>query len=628
MPNRLAMILVVLLIAVSASIRLPNLDFPASGWRQEQTVNTAYWLQQEPVSLFKYQTPLFGPPWRLPLEFPTYQAVSAMLASILHIDIDFACRLAAFLFFYLSAFFLYRLCRLMFDQRLISIIILLVYLWLPYNIKLSTEPLIDCAALAFALGYLYFIARWLNNPGSVVMIIAGVVFGALGYLTKITTMPIVVLPAACLIIRDMINRGFTADSLRTILVFIRKQWGYVIRLAIVIIAPLLAGYAWAIYSDHVRSASPFTNFLATKAMHSWNYGTWEQKTDYGNWMQWLTYIHSYFLPNILIILPVAALAWFYRYKERSRDFVASTIVASLMTIFVFFNLYRHDYYYVAISAFMAVVAGFGAFSLYEYFLKGKPWLIALTMIAFCFPVMWGTGEIIKHEASLIKIKSDYYKCLPFYERLRGVTAPDHLVVSVQGDWIPILLNQSRRKGLIIFEGNYIRAKPYLENMLKRNPFTTVIGDPNDYKTKDILSYWKYKLVVTPGLFKVSDQSFISPLARLIYEGGPYDPVPGGEPYNDKWISLIGTIPKNDSYVVAIEYRTEGNAAPYVIFKSDDKDHPYPLHQNLNMAPEGRKMEISFYLSKVGPNPAIILRNGAGAGMFIVTKLKIYNVSTK
>src|SRR5882757_9798087 len=41
-------------------------------FRQLQTAISAHWLKQDGFRL-NYETPLFGPPWSIPMEFPVYQ---------------------------------------------------------------------------------------------------------------------------------------------------------------------------------------------------------------------------------------------------------------------------------------------------------------------------------------------------------------------------------------------------------------------------------------------------------------------------------------------------------------------------------------------------------------------------
>ena len=129
-------------------------------WRPAQTLITTFWLKQEGISLFSYQTPLFGSPWRVPFEFPLYQAVSAIVSNVFSINIITASHLTSLLVFYISAFFLLLICYNFFQELFTSCVIFSVYLWLPYNFIYSNEILIDYLALALALGFIFFIIKY------------------------------------------------------------------------------------------------------------------------------------------------------------------------------------------------------------------------------------------------------------------------------------------------------------------------------------------------------------------------------------------------------------------------------------------------------------------------------------
>lgn len=58
---------------------LPILD--AHAFRQTQTALTSYWFVQEGFKL-DYITPVLGPPWEIPLEFPLYQWIAAALHQV------------------------------------------------------------------------------------------------------------------------------------------------------------------------------------------------------------------------------------------------------------------------------------------------------------------------------------------------------------------------------------------------------------------------------------------------------------------------------------------------------------------------------------------------------------------
>lgn len=136
-------ILGIISIILSFAVRIPGLYNKSHEWRPLQTEMTSYWFVKDGINLINYQTPIFGPPWGIPFEFPLFQAIAAVIAKTGLFNLEFASRLTALLCFYLSVLFLYLLCKKIFRDNVTSFAIITFYLWLPYNIHYSTQPLID-----------------------------------------------------------------------------------------------------------------------------------------------------------------------------------------------------------------------------------------------------------------------------------------------------------------------------------------------------------------------------------------------------------------------------------------------------------------------------------------------------
>lgn len=66
-------------------------------FRQTQTALTAYWFVKNGFSL-AYETPVGGPPWSIPFEFPVYQYIVALASQITNNSLDATGRAVSFLF--------------------------------------------------------------------------------------------------------------------------------------------------------------------------------------------------------------------------------------------------------------------------------------------------------------------------------------------------------------------------------------------------------------------------------------------------------------------------------------------------------------------------------------------------
>src|SRR5262245_48647987 len=104
-------VLWILSLVLSLLVRVPGLFSSSYWWRAHQTEITAYWFEKEGIHFLNYQTPIYGPPWQIPFEFPLFQATAALISKIGIGNIGLACRLAALLYFYLTAVILFFLCK-------------------------------------------------------------------------------------------------------------------------------------------------------------------------------------------------------------------------------------------------------------------------------------------------------------------------------------------------------------------------------------------------------------------------------------------------------------------------------------------------------------------------------------
>ncbi len=613
---------------VSIIIRIPNVGYPAYGFRQGQTAISAYWFQQEGISLLKYQTPLFGPPWRMPLEFPIFQATAVLIAKVFHVkEIDVACRVTALLYFYLSAIFLYLLCGAYFTRRGVSTVVTIVYMFLPYTIKFSTEPLIDYAALAFALGYLYFLARWFDNIPEWPSLFMATLLGSLGYLVKITTMPVVIVTAGFLLLRSLAQRGLldwhlpTSDMKHIVV----RERVLLASVPVAFAVPALAGYTWVIYTDRVKAASPFTAWLTSQALSTWNYGTWEDKTDPRHWMSWLAMLRAYFMPNVFLVFAIVGVLCVYKYSTKSRDLVGSSILGVLLTMFIFFNLYRHDYYYIALSASVSIVTGLGIYQLLDNASHWNLWWQVFLLIGIAYSGMAGVQEVTRNRIYL----ADTYKMAPFSgateasRKAISLTPPEEFIVSVQGSWDASTLYAMRRKGFIWTGERNATQKTALCEMLTHEKFSTLIGDPGDAHTQEALTCWKYHLLAMPLFSKVSDSTFLSNDLAPLYSRGPFVRIEGGSPYAESpWMPLGTSIKGGRPYVLKIKYRATGNAKPFVILWTGNPNSPaFSLPTEVEAGLEERP----FTLKEDCLQPSLILRNFSPNGSYAVEKVDIYEI---
>src|SRR5580704_7828424 len=101
---------ILLLVGFSAGVLAYRWNMPLASphaFRETQTASTVYWMLRGGPWI-NYQTPVMGPPWTIPFEFPTFQWIVGCVAS-LPISLDNAGRLVSWGFLMATAWPIMRL---------------------------------------------------------------------------------------------------------------------------------------------------------------------------------------------------------------------------------------------------------------------------------------------------------------------------------------------------------------------------------------------------------------------------------------------------------------------------------------------------------------------------------------
>jgi hypothetical protein len=246
--------------------------FSINGWkepilghhaqRQTQTAISAYWIAQG-GPLIAYETPLFGPPWSCPMEFPTYQAAVAILSKASGLSIDISGRAISLIFFYLSLPLIYIVTRQLGANIASTYITLSLFLTSPIYLFWSRTMMIESTALFLTLGYLASTLQYIHGNTRKYWWL-GLAFGSLAAVTKITTLA----PALGLIILLLCIQIFIKSRVT------QKTWTLKSSTctALLIILPILCAKIWIRYSDALKIKNPNTAFLSSQSLNNWNFG--------------------------------------------------------------------------------------------------------------------------------------------------------------------------------------------------------------------------------------------------------------------------------------------------------------------------------------------------------------------
>lgn len=167
------------------------------GFRQTQTaISVRYLLGGSPA--LAYETPVLGPPWSIPFEFPLYQWLVAGVVHATGSELDQAGRFVSVAFFLLSLIPGYLILRQLRLSAAASLVVLSLLLISPFYLFWSRTFLIESTALFFGLAYLAASLRAIGG-GRPWLRSAAMLFGILAAAVKITTFAIVLLPVVALI---------------------------------------------------------------------------------------------------------------------------------------------------------------------------------------------------------------------------------------------------------------------------------------------------------------------------------------------------------------------------------------------------------------------------------------------
>ena len=402
-------------------------------FRQFQTAITAYYFQQEGVKL-AYETPVLGPPWSIPMEFPTYQAVVAWLSRATGAPLEQTGRAVGILFFYaaLPAVFLllrqWRIPRPLAWSAVAAVLTTPIYAFYSRTFLIETTAL--CLGLWFLWGFQHGLAghRWVG--GSVALLA-----GMLAALTKVTTFGVVAVPAliaGLVALREALQeRSSRADALRLL------AWSAGLALAIGLVA-----IGWVHYSDALKAANPYAGFLTSGGLKEWNLGTPGQRftAEFWHGIYAITSRHILSEPALLLLFSGLVLltpAW--------RRVALACVACGCSGFLIFSNLYFiHDYDHCASAVFLAAAFGLvaGAVLLDERLPRAMRVLLV------------GGTLVVAQGAAFARGYGGFYerpnpRPMAFAEIVERTTDRDDVVVAFGLDWNAELPYYSHRRAIMV-----------------------------------------------------------------------------------------------------------------------------------------------------------------------------------
>lgn len=309
-------------------------------WRQYDTEFFAYSFFKDGINIFKPSVCWLGAHKTLILEFPLVSAVISVFYKLFGHSIIFA-RVVIFIFFLVSAFYLYLLIKHLYYERLAKFS-LLVYLLIPLGVYYSHAVNIDFPVMAFTLAALYYHIIGFERKSYPYIILAAVL-SSIAFLIKAPYVFYIYIPLFYIVI-------------------IRKKIKFFLKSLPIIIIPLIVFFFWERYAAEINSKAPdwffIPDYFKFSDMSSWYFGNIKDRLNFDFWEKLI--IRT--VPNEItfIGIPLFIIGLFSKpVLNKYKYFFTFYLTGVLIYLFVFFNLnVIHDYYQlpftVVVSYFMAL----------------------------------------------------------------------------------------------------------------------------------------------------------------------------------------------------------------------------------------------------------------------------------
>lgn len=419
-------------------------------FRQTQTAITARYFSGAADFLF-YATPVVGPPWSIPFEFPLYQAIAKGLHVASRLSLETSGRLVSVAFFLLCFWPLHLLLRAFGVDRTVGV--MMPVLFAPLYVFWSRSFMIETTALFFSLLFLALVVQVVRQPRSgasdAARFLALTVAGMLAALTKVTTLAPMMLPTVAA------TAWLAVRALRG-----EPTWRRAAGLATVHAIVLATALVWVGHTDAVKQLNPIGEPLTSAALRSWNYGTLAQRLDPLTWLTLADRTIDVFYPlpaptysRLLAALKLALVlgwlllfVWFLLRGSAARRRQVGVLCAMYLLPFLLFtNLHRvHSYYQTANAVFLCLAFGLAACGAIETAPDRRTaWrrtgFYAAALLSFGLTSTWLLQHRSSREGELVELS----------DAVRQMSPAGSVIVASGLDWSSVLPYQSSRRALML-----------------------------------------------------------------------------------------------------------------------------------------------------------------------------------
>ena len=332
--------------AINAGLSLVGLGNSLLSEFQFRQLQTAMSVLFYPAAGFPlaYPTPLMGPPWSIPLEFPLYQASVAWFIRATGLAMDPAGRIVSWLWFQAALPGVYLLLgslNIERSKRWITLALLVTSpLYLYYSRSFMIESCVMCCSVWFLVGY----CRWITT-GRRGWLTLALLSGALAAAIKPTTLLGFSVGAGLFTLWQI--KVSDDDGWRPF----RRIMG---RAVAAFSLPVIVGLLWQQFTAVVRAQNPESAFLDVMFGY-FSFGDLEQRLS-GEF--WERTSHMWFNGVLSTSGAMVGVILLFLIPRRQVAIAGGLALTFLSSQLVFSNLFAiHDYYFYANGLFLLMALG-------------------------------------------------------------------------------------------------------------------------------------------------------------------------------------------------------------------------------------------------------------------------------
>lgn len=410
--------------------------------RQTQTAISVYYMLSE-GAWFPYITPVFGPPWSIPMEFPLYQWIVAGLVKVTGMPLELGGRLVSLFFWMLTLFELFRALRHFVPEQTKRAVLIVLVAAGPASIYWSRSFMIETCALYLAVAFGGQVLRAVKD-GKATAWGWAICFGTLAALQKITTLFVAEALLGMILLGWLFQQRSNPELRRQAI----KHLGLFLLLGVWTLA---VGLGWAAWADGIKEHNVMAReIITTKALKEWNYGTVQQRLSGDTWrhlMSNVTLGYTGQTPGLGYKLPL--LLWLAAVLLARRHLAqqALLLIAFMAGPLVFMNLYHiHEYYYVANGYLLLLALGLAGVAAWEdervWVQRGAQVILGLVIVGQLYAYPRYHSLLIAEVPSRQLVETD------FQQMLNARMEHGETLLVYGRDWDPSVAFYSQRKAII------------------------------------------------------------------------------------------------------------------------------------------------------------------------------------